>query len=203
MAIAATSPALWFATRATGVTALILLTITLALGVANVRRLRTRLIPRFVLDAVHRNAALLAVTFLGAHIATAVLDSYVSIRLIDVVVPFAGAYRPFWLGLGAVSVDLMIAVVATSLLRRHIGYRIWRATHWLAYASWPVALVHSLGTGSDAHTRWMAFTAIGCTLVVIAAAAARLAGTYEDAVPPVEPEPRRRRPQLAGAGGGR
>jgi predicted ferric reductase len=199
MAVATSSPALWFATRATGVSALVLLTITVALGVANVRRLRTRRIPRFVLDAVHRNAALLAVTFLGAHVATTVLDSYVSINLLDAVVPFAGSYRTLWLGLGAISLDLLLAVVATSLLRQRIGYRAWRATHWLAYASWPVAVAHSLGTGSDAGTGWMTLTAIGCAFVVLSAVAVRLLGTGE---PGTGTPARRPRPQLAGAGGG-
>ncbi len=204
MAVAASSPALWFATRATGVTALVLLTIVVALGVANVRRMRTPRIPRFVIDAVHRNGALLAVTFLAAHIATAVLDTYVHISLINAVVPFGGSDRPFWLGLGAVSLDLMFAVVATSLLRKHIGYRVWRATHWLAYLSWPVALLHSLGTDSDAGTSWMKFLAIGCTLTVMAAVWARLSGVAQQE-PVIDAEPRPpagRSPRLVSVGGG-
>ena len=70
-------------------------------------------------------------------------------RLVDVVVPFVGAYRPFWLGLGALALDLLAALIVTSLLRARIGLRAWRAVHWVAYACWPVALVHGLGTGSD------------------------------------------------------
>ncbi|MBV9426023.1 MAG: ferric reductase-like transmembrane domain-containing protein, partial [Solirubrobacterales bacterium] len=155
IATASGSTALWFAMRATGVTALVLLTLTVVLGVAGVRRLSSLRIPRFVLDGLHRNAALLAVSFLAVHIVTAVIDSYVTIRIVDVFVPFTGTYRPLWLGLGAVSLDLLAAVMVTSLLRKRLGYRTWRATHWLAYAAWPTALVHSLGTGSDAGTGWM------------------------------------------------
>ena len=54
-----------------------------------------------------------------------------------------------WLGLGAVSFDLLLAVLITSVLRRRLGYRSWRAVHWLAYASWPVAVIHGIGTGTD------------------------------------------------------
>ena len=141
MAIAAASPSVyWFISRGSGLVALILLTLSVALGVANVKRLQTARVPRFVINAVHRNASLLALVFLAIHIVTVLLDTYVTIRLIDVVVPFGAGYRPLWVGLGAIAFDLMLALVVTSLLRRHIGYRAWRATHWLAYACWPVAL---------------------------------------------------------------
>jgi sulfoxide reductase heme-binding subunit YedZ len=174
-AIGAVSPsAYWFLTRGSGVVTLILLTLTVALGVANVQRLQTRGVPRFVITAVHRNASLLAVVFLAIHVVTSVLDSYVTIRLVDAVIPFGAAYRPFWLGLGAISLDLTLAVVVTSLLRQHIGYRGWRATHWLAYASWPVALLHSLGTGSDVGTTWMRVVTGVCVAIVAAAVLSRL-----------------------------
>jgi sulfoxide reductase heme-binding subunit YedZ len=204
MVTATVTNPLWFVTRATGVTALILLTVTVVLGVAGVRRLRTRRIPRFVVDAVHRNAALLAVCFLVAHIGTAVLDGFVPIAPLDAVLPFGASYRPFWLGLGAVSVDLLIAVVLTSLLRRRIGYRVWRATHWLAYGSWPVALVHSLGTGSDAGTSWMLAISAICTAAVLAAVLTRWAPSMRGrprpphSTPP-RPVPRRPGPRHPGA----
>jgi methionine sulfoxide reductase heme-binding subunit len=175
MAIAAASPNLyWFITRGSGLVALILLTLSVALGVANVKRLQTAGVPRFVINAVHRNASLLALVFLAIHIVTIVLDTYVHIRLIDVVVPFGAGYRPLWVGLGAIALDLMLALVLTSLLRRHIGYRAWRATHWLAYACWPVALLHGLGTGSDAGTPWMRVVTGVCLAIVAASVLSRL-----------------------------
>ncbi len=109
------------------------------------------------------------------HIATAVMDSFAPIRLIDAVVPFTSAYRPLWLGLGAIAFDLLLAVAITSLVRRRLGYRAWRATHWLAYASWPVALLHGLGTGSDARARWMLALVAVCLAIVVAAVLARVA----------------------------
>ncbi len=165
--------ALWFLTRGTGAVTLLLLTVSVALGVANVRRARTVAIPRFVFEAVHRNVALLAVVFLLIHISTSLLDGYAPIRLLDVVVPFGAAYRPVWLGFGAVAFDLIIAVVLTSLVRRRLGYGAWRATHWAAYASWPVAVLHGLGTGSDARTSWMLMLTAGCVIIVIVAVAVR------------------------------
>ena len=122
---------------------------------AGVSRFSSPRWPRFVLDSLHRNVSLLAVAFLLVHILTAVLDSFAPISLTDAIVPFGGSYRPFWLGLGAVAFDLLLAVALTSIVRRRLGYGAWRATHWLAYACWPIALLHGLGTGSDVKSTWL------------------------------------------------
>ena len=106
---------------------------------------------------------------------TTVADGFAPIGLKDAVVPFTSPYRPFWLGLGAVAFDLLLALTATSLLRVRIGLRTWRALHWLAYAAWPIALVHSLGTGSDARVGWFELLGAACTLAVAAAVLRRLA----------------------------
>ena len=171
--VAAGPSAFWYLTRGTGTIALILLTVSVALGVANVRRARTPSIPRFVFDAVHRTASVLAVAFLLVHITTSLLDGFAPIALLDLIIPFGSAYRPVWLGFGAVAFDLLIAVVLTSVFRRRFGYRTWRATHWAAYASWPFALIHGLGTGSDTKTTWMLVLTGACVIVVIVAAVAR------------------------------
>jgi DMSO/TMAO reductase YedYZ heme-binding membrane subunit len=166
--------AFWYATRGTGIAALVLLTLVVALGVAGSLRLRSDRWPRFLVVGLHRNLTLLTLAFLAGHIATTVLDSYTPIALRDAVVPFAGRYRPLWLGLGAVAFDLLLALTLTSLLRARVGYRTWRALHWLAYAAWPVALAHGLGTGSDARFGWMQALSLVCVLVVLAALAFRL-----------------------------
>ncbi len=163
----------WYLTRSTGAVALVLLTAAVALGVIDVRRFNAPGWPRFVIDALHRNVALLAMVFLTLHILTSVLDSFASISPIDAVVPFVGSYRPFWLGLGAVAFDLLLAVTATSLLRGRIGLGAWRAVHWLTYASWPVALLHGLGTGSDVRSAWMLLLTLGCLAVVLVAVVLR------------------------------
>ncbi|HWF72495.1 MAG TPA: ferric reductase-like transmembrane domain-containing protein [Solirubrobacteraceae bacterium] len=167
--------AYWYLTRSTGTTALILLTLSVVLGVIDVRRYSTARMPRFVIDGMHRTVSLLAVAFLVLHIVTAALDSFASIPLVDGVVPFVGSYRPLWLGLGAVSFDLMLAVVFTSLARRRLGYQTWRVVHWLAYASWPLALLHTLGTGSDVKQGWMIAISGGCLAAVLFAVLVRVA----------------------------
>jgi predicted ferric reductase len=174
--LAAAGPSVyWYVTRSTGAVALLLLTVAIALGVADVQRLSTPRWPRFVVDSLHRNVSLLAMAFLVAHILTSVLDSFAPISLIDAVIPFTGSYRPFWLGLGAISFDLLLAVTITSLLRQRMGFASWRAIHWLTYASWPIALLHGFGTGSDVKGGvWLMALSVGCLAVVVAAVLARV-----------------------------
>ena len=176
--LAATGPSTyWYLTRGSGVVALVLLTISVCLGIATTLRFGGPRLPRFAVAGLHRSVSLLAVVFLGIHVATTVLDAYAPVGWKDAFVPFLSPYRPLWLGLGTVACDLLLAVILTSALRARLGYRLWRATHWLAYASWPLALVHSLGTGSDARTGWMQALALGSALAVGATLAVRLAVT--------------------------
>jgi predicted ferric reductase len=181
LASASASKLDWYLTRSTGAVALLLLSGSVALGVADVQRLGTPGWPRFVLDSLHRNVSLLAVVFLLAHILTAVLDSFAPISLMAAFVPFIGSYRPLWLGLGAVAFDLTLALILTSVLRQRIGYAGWRATHWLAYACWPIALLHSLGTGSDVKSSWLLMLTVACLALVLAAALARVLSGWTSA----------------------
>jgi sulfoxide reductase heme-binding subunit YedZ len=147
--------ALWYFTRGTGTVSLLLLTAVMVLGVVNSVRWSAPDWPRFAIQRVHRNLSLLVVGFIVLHVAAAVIDGYVSIRWVDAILPFGSAYRPVWLGLGAVAFDLVVALIATSLLRTRLGYRAWRVVHWTAYVCWPVALVHGIGAGSDRGQVWM------------------------------------------------
>lgn len=184
MLVAASDPkALWYLTRGFGLVSLVLLTITVGLGVAQLTRYARPGLPRFLIAGLHRNASLLAVATLAVHIVTAVADPYAPIALIDAVVPFMGRYRPLWLGLGALAFDLLVALAVTSLLRQRIGHRLWRSLHWAAYACWPVALVHGLGTGSDARLGWVQVIYVLCALAVLAALAWRLTSRWSTAPP--------------------
>ncbi len=154
--VAAAAPkAVWYLTRGSGAVSLVLLSVAVLLGITTSMRWSSLRWPRFVVEGLHRNISLLSTIFIAIHVATAVADGYVALRWIDVIVPFASAYKPLWIGLGAVAIDLLIAVIVTSLLRVHLGQRVWRAVHWLAYACWPVAVVHAFGTGSDGGQAWM------------------------------------------------
>jgi methionine sulfoxide reductase heme-binding subunit len=165
---------MWYLTRGSGVVALLLLTTSMCLGIAGPVRVRIKRLPRFGIAQLHRNITLLAVVFLGLHVATTVADGYTPIGWKDAVMPFLSPYRPVWLGLGALALDLMLALVVTSLLRKRVGTRVWRLVHWLAYACWPLAFVHSLGTGSDTRAGWLEVLAGVSLAAVLLAVGARL-----------------------------
>jgi sulfoxide reductase heme-binding subunit YedZ len=182
--------ALWFASRASGVVVLVLLTGAAVLGSLHAGRASSGRWPRFAVAEVHRNLSLLAVVFLAVHVVSAVADGYAGIRWVDVLVPFVSGYHPFWLGLGAAAADLLLAVVITSLLRARIRYGPWRVVHLLAYLMWPVALLHGIGIGgADSRLGWMAAVDVVCVVAVLAGVVVRVRARH--------PDPERRRSGVA------
>ncbi len=173
--IVTSSTPLWYTTRATGLVAMVLLTAAMAAGLLSSVRFEHRSWPRFVTLGLHRNLSLLALAFTVLHVLTTVLDNFVSIPVADAFVPFIATYRPFWLGLGAIAFDLMLALIGTSLVRTRMGLRSWRLVHWTAYACWPIAVVHGLGTGTDTQVRWVLALTAACVLVIVVLTLWRLA----------------------------
>src|SRR5215469_7280511 len=174
------STVLWYASRATGVVALLLMTAVVLLGLLVTRQGKVPGLPRFAVTGLHRNLSLVAVVFVLLHVLTAVADGYVNLPLTAAIVPLASPYERLWIGLGAVSLDITIAVIVTSLLRRHLSRRLWRAVHLLAYLSWPVAWLHSITASHDMLHGWMLAAAIGSALAVVAAVCWRLAAASRD-----------------------
>ena len=169
MAAAMDNTLLWYTARAAGLVSLVFLTAVMVLGLLARMRVEGRGWPRFLTAAVHRDLALLSLVFLAIHIVTAVTDPFTSLGLGAAVVPFGSYYRTFWLGLGTLAVELMLAVVLTSLVRRWIGQRAWRGVHWVAYAVWPMAVVHGVGTGTDAFSLWSLAITVACVASVAVA----------------------------------
>jgi hypothetical protein len=154
--------ALWFLTRATGLVSLMLLSATVVLGTVASVGWTTERWPRFLSQGVHRNLSLFCLALLAVHILSTVADGYVPISLLDAILPFRAAYRPIWVGLGALAFDMLLAVAITSGLRRRIGTAAWRGVHWLAYACWPIAVVHGLGSGTDARLPGALLVSVAC-----------------------------------------
>jgi predicted ferric reductase len=174
-------PIMWYASRATGLVALVLFTAAVVLGALGGGRYASTRWPRFVLAALHRNVSLLAMVFLAVHITTAIVDPFAGIGWLDAIVPFRSAYHPFWLGLGAVATDLTIAVVVTSLLRPRVNHRLWRWLHWTTYAVWPLAVMHGIGTTpADIRMGWVLVLNIACVLAVLVAVGWRAGTSHPD-----------------------
>jgi DMSO/TMAO reductase YedYZ heme-binding membrane subunit len=178
--VVTSSTPLWYATRATGLVALVLLTASMAFGLLSSAGFQRPEWPRFVTLGLHRNLALLALGFTAVHVLTTVLDSFVSIPLQDAFIPFISSYRPIWVGLGAIALDLMLALIITSLLRTRMGLRSWRVVHWTAYLCWPVAVLHGLGTGTDTPVRWVLVLTACCVLAITGLTLWRLALAWPD-----------------------
>jgi sulfoxide reductase heme-binding subunit YedZ len=173
-------PALWYIDRGSGLAALLLLTTAVVLGIISVIRVHSPRWPRFALANLHRNIALLALVFGIVHVVTAVIDSFVPIRLADAFIPFAAAYKPFWLALGTIGADLMLAVLITTALRRRLGFQAWRSVHLLSYGVWGTSLVHAIGIGSDSRSAvW--------GVMVVAACIGALGGALVQRTAPAHP----------------
>jgi sulfoxide reductase heme-binding subunit YedZ len=174
------STALWYISRATGVVALLLMTAVLLIGLLVSRQGKFPGLPRFAVTGLHRNLSLIAVTFVALHVLTAVTDGYVDIPLISAFVPLSSPYERLWLALGAVSLDLTLAVVLTSLVRNRLRRKTWKAVHWLVYLSWPVAWLHSYGAATDLRGGWLFLLALADLLLVVVAVGWRLAAAARD-----------------------
>jgi sulfoxide reductase heme-binding subunit YedZ len=165
---------LWWVDRSSGLVSLVLLTVVMGLGVVAAGSSTRAIHTRVASQSLHRSVALVATVLLAVHIGTAVADSFVPLRLVDVVVPFQARYRPLWIGFGTLAIDLLVVLLVTSLLRRRLGRRAWRAVHLLAYGLWPVAIVHALGSGSDVRSATVQAIGLACLLAVLLGATWRL-----------------------------
>jgi predicted ferric reductase len=168
--------ALWYASGATGVISLILFSLTAILGILVNRRERLPGLPGFAVTGLHRNLSLLMVVFLGAHIVTALAARHAPIPWLSAVVPFSSGYQRFWVGLGAVAFDLVVALIVTSLLRDRLAPSLWRPVHWVSYAAYPVTIGHSFGSHDDIRSGWLLGLTVASILAVLAALGYRVKG---------------------------
>jgi methionine sulfoxide reductase heme-binding subunit len=168
------STAFWYITRATGIVTLVLLTVTMVLGLTTTARARARNWPGFAQQELHRRISMMAMVFLAIHVLTSILDTYVHIGWAAIVVPFTSPYSRLWVGIGTIALDLMAAVLVSSLLRSRIKPSVWRGIHWLAYGCWPLALAHTFGVGTDAGEGWVDALGVACIVSVLVALLWRL-----------------------------
>ena len=172
--------AMWDLGRGTGVVALVMFTLSLVLGVIARSGRRVPGLGRFGISDLHRTAALTGNGLIVVHVTSLLLDPFAQLRVVDLVLPFLAAYRPLWLGLGTLAVDLLVVVTAASLLRARIGPRLFRAVHWATYVLWPMALLHALKAGTNAGTLWFRGLAVVCAAAVLVAVGWRLAPSFAE-----------------------
>jgi methionine sulfoxide reductase heme-binding subunit len=154
----------WYAARAGGVVAYILLSAVIVIGLALAGKERVPGWPRFALEDVHRFGGLLVGAFVSAHALMILIDSQAHMSLAQLLIPFSSSYRPLWTGLGTVAAELLLALAVANHYRKRISYRLWRRSHYLNFAVWIAATAHGLGAGTDRSSvwfLWMYFIAIG------------------------------------------
>jgi sulfoxide reductase heme-binding subunit YedZ len=173
------SSALWALGSGTGIVALVLFTVSMVLGIIQRSGRTVPWLGRLGISDLHRTAALTGTGLVVAHVGTLYFDPYAQLRLVDFVFPFLGAYRPLWLGLGTLALDLLGVVTVVSLLRQRVGPRVFKAVHWATYVLWPVALLHALGNGTNAGAGWFRALAVVCITAVVTAVGWRLAPSFE------------------------
>jgi methionine sulfoxide reductase heme-binding subunit len=150
------SPAIWYAARASGVAAYVILSLVVSLGLSLGGKAQSRLWPRFSVEEIHRFGGLLVGSLIGVHVLTIAADSFLPFSLTQLLVPFTSTYRPLWTGLGVAAAEMLVALAITNHYRRRLPYRFWRKAHYLNFAVWALASVHGLMSGTDRGAAWLA-----------------------------------------------
>lgn len=171
----------WYLSRATGVVSIVLMTAVMVLGLFLSGARRSAGARTTVTQALHRSLALGMLVFLVAHIVTAIVDTYVHIGVLAAVLPFTSSYSRFSVGLGTLGLDVLAAIIVTSVARHRISERLWRVVHRAAFVMWPLTLWHgiAMGTGNEPLLR---LTTVGCGVVGLLALAWRLGGSHQDSL---------------------
>jgi sulfoxide reductase heme-binding subunit YedZ len=150
------SPAVWYAARASGVAAYVVLSIVVSLGLTLGGKAQSRRWPRFSVEEIHRFGGLLVGSLIGVHVLAIAADSFLPFSLTQLLVPFTSTYRPLWTGLGIAAAELLVALAITNHYRRRMPYRFWRKAHYLNFAVWGFASLHGLMSGTDRGAPWLA-----------------------------------------------
>lgn len=158
----------WYVARAGGMLAFLLLTATVAVGLAMSGKAHGKRWPRFAVEDVHRFLGILTGAFVVVHGGALLLDRVVPISLPQLLVPGTDSYRPLPVALGIVAAELLGALAVANHYRSRLSYGFWRRTHYLNFAVWGLALLHGLTAGTDASTPWALSLYAGSAWLVLA-----------------------------------
>lgn len=172
--IALTSPYIWYTSRTTGVISLVFLTFVCVLGILVSTRVGGRRIGRFEINELHRSVSMTAMIFMGIHVVTTVIDTYVPIGWVSSVVPYTSTYKRLPVAIGTVAFDVMVAVWMSSLIKERLNFTTWHAIHWGAYLAFVTSALHAYTVGTDAHSHWCLYTLYTCLGLVTVALTWRL-----------------------------
>ena len=146
----------WETARASGMVAYLLISLSVAVGLALTRHMQSARWPRMLNTEMHNFLALVGLVFIGVHVLAVLIDPYTHFGLGAVLIPFVSNYRPLWMGLGIVSLYLGFAILISTWLRPRIGYTWWRRIHVLTLLGYIGVTLHGIGSGTDTREWWAA-----------------------------------------------
>jgi methionine sulfoxide reductase heme-binding subunit len=150
------NPAFWYATRASGISAYVILTVVVCIGMSMGGKAQSKSWPRFSIEDIHRFGGLLVGALVTIHVVTIAVDSFLPFSVLNLVVPFTASYRPFWTGLGIAAAELLLALAITNHYRKRLPYSFWRKAHYANFAVWTFAALHGVMSGTDRSVWWLA-----------------------------------------------
>jgi sulfoxide reductase heme-binding subunit YedZ len=164
----------WLASRSMGVVAMVLVSTSVAFGLAMSGKLVRGPGVASRLRATHEALALSGLLAIVLHGLLLLPDTYLRPGLLGIAIPFVASHRPIWTAAG-VTAGWMSAVITLSFyVRRWIGVRAWRKLHRWTLAVWALGIAHTLGSGTDSGAVWLLAMLAISTLPVLVAGAHRI-----------------------------
>jgi sulfoxide reductase heme-binding subunit YedZ len=162
-------PTFWFLARASGLTAYVLMTLSVLAGLTVKSRPFGRAVNAAAVMDTHRFLSLLVLGAVAIHGSALMLDRTIHTGLTALLVPGLAAYRPIATALGVLSMEVAAVIVVSFRLRKRIGFRAWRRLHWATYAVFATATAHGLAAGTDTARPFVFALYLGAVFAVAAA----------------------------------
>ncbi len=166
MSQALTQHVWWLASRASGVVALGLVTISVLLGLTMAGKLSRKPGAGRVLSAIHEQTAMTGLVAIAVHGLTLLGDPWLNPGPAGIAIPFTIAYKTFWVGLGITGGYLAALLGLSFYVRRRIGPRLWRRAHKATILVYALGVAHTLGAGTDASSPWLFWPVVASIPVV-------------------------------------
>jgi sulfoxide reductase heme-binding subunit YedZ len=139
----------WVLARVCGLGSYAALAVALITGIALRTAVLDWLATNRAVRSLHEYTTVLWIPLAGLHVLSLLLDKTAKIGLLDVVVPFHTSYGQLAIGLGTISLEVLVLVTVTALLRRHIQKELWLWLHRLSYVAFALIFLHAVLSGTD------------------------------------------------------
>jgi predicted ferric reductase len=159
--------AAWFATRASAIVAYVLLTISVVWGLVLSTKITKEITPAPAVLGLHNAVGWAAIGLGVFHAAALMMDTYYTYSIFNLLIPFTGPYRPFWVGMGTISLYVMFVASASFLWKKWLGQRNWKIIHYLTFPIYGLVTLHGFMTGTDSGTLGTNAMYLGSVLLVL------------------------------------